>query len=215
MDLLRFGPINEINPFNYHIFPSDLYHTVEYKDWDGFWHILSPTNHVRSLMDKKFIFIPICRNEHWIMTVLVNCRCVMGYNNQLSFILVLDSLSNGTKNRKELHHNLLLFLNSASEDVNKTEPFTEENVPLYEPKMPQQQNSIDCGLFMCQFLKHMMNLLDYDFTPVDISSNFENVLNFTVDQDEVTEFRWELILLIHSLGDAYKRMVTPSLKTPK
>lgn len=114
---------------------------------------------------KEFLFIPVCRSGHWFLLLVHNLSLLetRAANEQTrSFIFVLDSIawsnrSNIPSSREHEAEMIKSFLRC--EWVAKersTLEVDEKSLPLVYPKVPQQDNGYDCGVYVLLFLTEFL-----------------------------------------------------------
>ncbi|XP_065831736.1 sentrin-specific protease 7-like [Oscarella lobularis] len=114
-------------------------------------------------------------------------------------LLHFDSMY--TSGRFTLSQSIRMYLTKEWELRSGRTPvkFTPKNLPLSSPKVPQQPNSCDCGIFLCQFVESFFKnpIQDYNF-PIALQKWFD------VNQ-LVTQKRRELRDIIISLSTNKQR----------
>lgn len=102
------------------------------------------------LFSYKSIFVPIYVNQnHWTLAVI---------NNQLKRLDYYDSLGNGNA---QCIDNLFQYMMDEWR-AKKASEFDIDGWQSYEPGLlvPQQNNTYDCGVFMCQFVRAIVEGFD-------------------------------------------------------
>lgn len=133
------------------------------------------TKHV-NIFEKDYIFIPVNKTGHWSLICMVRPGCIVaqrqrkfigdsdensGYGNNRSCIIHLDSLN---LHKRSTFNQLYTFLNEEycscfPEDNIKPDCqiFNAKSCPLFQPKEAwQQENGVDCGVYVIEFVKHVM-----------------------------------------------------------
>ncbi|XP_044170154.1 uncharacterized protein LOC122954217 isoform X3 [Acropora millepora] len=113
---------------------------------------------------KEFLFIPVCRSGHWFLLLVHNLPLLetRGANQQTrSFIFVLDSIawSNRSIPSPREHEAEMIRSFLRCEWVAKkrsTLQVDEKSLPLVYPKVPQQDNGYDCGVYVLLFLTEFL-----------------------------------------------------------
>ena len=113
-----------------------------------------------TVFDKKIIFIVVNKDIHWSLFVLVNPGRVFSDQDSTttnSFIFHLDSMQ--AHSSSDLLPSIYEWLNSEATRQQKGNGlFTLENMPVCIPDVPMQNNSWDCGVFVCRYLFSMLSL---------------------------------------------------------
>jgi len=122
------------------------------------------------LFKKKIILIPICKDLHWTLCVVVNPRCVLssrsGTNNKpCPCIIYFDSYSDGNKDHG-VHLNILNWLNQQWEYLGydmhydgTEEPFTTDSFPMHCPKRKFSPSMIS---LLLRFISTFLNLYFFE-----------------------------------------------------
>jgi len=134
-----------------HVFSSFFF--TRYRDSDvklRYQMVRKWTKNV-DIFKKDWIFIPIHANVHWSLMVICFPGNVGKQSQQKPCLMYFDSLLTvgASKNISKLVRNYLTEESAAKRK--KKIAFTEENIPTFEMKVPQQGNSSDCGLYLLQF----------------------------------------------------------------
>eukprot|EP00466_Bigelowiella_natans_P016615 jgi/Bigna1/87370/estExt_fgenesh1_pg.C_190190 len=131
---------------------------------------------------KKFIVIPINDSLHWSLVVVCYLGSLLGYgseNHKLKAptpcMLYFDSML--TKGASKRFCPLLrAYLHSEiKRKKDRNISITEEILPVYEMRVPQQDNCSDCGLFLLQYAEcFAKNPLVHDATPEQCAKWFDS-----------------------------------------
>eukprot|EP01103_Thecamoeba_quadrilineata_P012122 TRINITY_DN3052_c0_g1_i2.p1 TRINITY_DN3052_c0_g1~~TRINITY_DN3052_c0_g1_i2.p1 ORF type:complete len:474 (+),score=85.73 TRINITY_DN3052_c0_g1_i2:133-1554(+) len=107
------------------------------------------------LFSKDFLFVPIHESHHWTLVIVCSAGKVIEKSVQSNApqpcLLYLDSLGGGGAQVVGLireYLNLEMLEKHGLENV-----FTEKTLPDYEPQVPGQRNSSDCGVFVLQYVE--------------------------------------------------------------
>lgn len=121
-------------PPTYHAFNTHFFSTISEKGPDAVHRWLSRAHlDGTKLLSVKKIFIPVnCSNSHWTLMVV---------SSQDRTIEYLDSLGSGGGNLFNTIKNWLQF--------ELKDAYVESEWSLIEHQSPQQDNSSDCGAFVC------------------------------------------------------------------
>jgi len=123
--------------------------------------------------------MPICANDHWFLLVIV----LGSDNDEFSGIICLDSKPKWQDGKTIPREEMISMCSHIRSWLNLVHPcnksFNEDNFPVIQPEgmlfdskaltchyvylltpqmiVPEQLNSIDCGLYMLSFIIRMMN----------------------------------------------------------
>ena len=156
-----------------------------------------------NIFDKDFIVVPINDCEHWFVIIicypaLINTKKEDGRLMQ-PLMLVLDSLEDGLKD--SVCEDLRSYLTSEwKEKMKSTSKFSTSNMPSFCPKIPQQDNLTDCGLFLLEYVESFFKEPITNFsTPLISLSNW-----FT--REKVNRKREDIARLIRDLATSQQTM---------
>ncbi|KAG2678639.1 hypothetical protein I3760_11G011300 [Carya illinoinensis] len=120
----------------------------------------------KQIFSKKFVFVPIVCWNHWSLLIF----CHFGESLQSKTItpcmLLLDSLEMGNPRRLEPE------IRKFAVDIYKAEGRPESKssvykIPLLVPKVPQQRNGEECGIYVLYFINLFMEDAPEDFSIED------------------------------------------------
>lgn len=186
------------------------------------------------IFEKKFIFIPVNKDTHWSLLVIVNPGKIQNRIDidtleniddenedvEFPFILFMDSLRLHKKKKMKLL--IYKWLNSEAQRLGKFQDFVNKplfcNVymPVIDPKVPLQDNSCDCGVFVCRYAYGMMRLFDQRFAckpSVWTDSQVQRKLGkkwigevseFDFNMNDISRMRNEMEKLILALSQIYR-----------
>jgi sentrin-specific protease 7 len=186
------------------------------------------------VFSKRFIFIPINKTLHWSLCVVVNPGAIVAHRNRLlddsnsntadllsdddpfPCILFFDSLQAHAKGR--CAKLVRTWLNSEWKRLHPQQmeqsPFDVKSMRLYTPKIPYQNNSWDCGVYVCRYMYAMYLLRSHTFTysEVGYSRNAEGTMfvdlitknaAFRFDGEDIVRIRYEFMTLIERLSKLF------------
>eukprot|EP00934_Nitzschia_sp_Nitz4_P002048 Nitzschia sp. Nitz4//scaffold80_size88189//71589//78338//NITZ4_005093-RA/size88189-processed-gene-0.64-mRNA-1//1//CDS//3329558648//2048//frame0 len=214
----------------FHFFTSHFYSTLEDKGPEA---VASWTERKKiSLFQKKLIFIPINKDLHWSLCVVVNPGAIGELYNKkenkdspLSCMIFLDSLR--MHNKKKVGANIRCWLNNEWRRAQKKltgfdvdeKPFQQDYFRMFNPKVPYQDNTWDCGVFVCRYAYALYELRNRNFTFEDAGmycdrssrstsrSAFYDLISdsaeFQFGMDDIARFRDEFKMLIERLSEVY------------
>lgn len=163
------------------------------------------TNRV-DLFKKDYVFIPVCRSGHWFLAVVYNLAGMTTnkvHHKQAPIIFMVDSLVwgsdfSGTPSSREPEASLIKsFLRcewQAKYGTGASPKFDENSISVIYPKVPQQKNNYDCGVFVLLFFREF---LGRKFPVGDLMS--EQILRWYC-QDSAQELRRQIENLLLQLG---------------
>ncbi|KAL3937570.1 MAG: hypothetical protein SGBAC_007345 [Bacillariaceae sp.] len=219
-----------------------------------------------NIFEKKFIFIPINKDLHWSLCVVVNPGCIMNsYEQSLNeqskldvpCLIFMDSLKMHRKItiRKKIEN----WLNSEWSRINPTDlptnlpnPFTKEKFRMFTPTgkkdadlvglpyrstedkshtivsfivamfaaVPMQNNTWDCGVFVCRYALAICKLRNRKFTFRDVHSDspFHRLVSggaaFDFNMKDIVRFRGEFQKLIENLSGVWENWKREGEKKP-
>ena len=103
-----------------------------------------------NIFEKDFIVVPINECDHWFVVII--CLVASSTTAKKPIMIVMDSLEDGLKNTVCANLRTYLSLEWAAK-MNTKREFTRENMPVFCPRIPQQTNLTDCGLFLLQYVE--------------------------------------------------------------
>lgn len=219
-----------------------------------------------NIFEKKFIFIPINKDLHWSLCVIVNPGCIMNsyepsLNDQSKLdvpcLIFMDSLKMHRKItiRKKIEN----WLNSEWSRINPNDlpenlpnPFTKEKFRMFTPTgkkdadlvgppyrsaedtshaivsfivamfaaVPMQNNTWDCGVFVCRYALAICKLRRRKFTFRDVHSDspFHRLVSggaaFDFNMKDIVRFRGEFQKLIENLSGVWENWKREGEKKP-
>ena len=109
-----------------------------------------------NIFEKDFIVVPINDCDHWFVIIIcypgLTCQVKEGDTVMQPLMLVLDSLEDGLKD--SVCNDLRSYLTSEwKEKMKTTREFTTSTMPGFCPRILQQSNLTDCGLFLLEYVE--------------------------------------------------------------
>ncbi len=200
-----------------HIFTSHFYTSLVKEGPKGVESLTSKKN--LDIFDKKMIFIPINRNLHWSLCVVLNPYYIVRTkplgSDRVPCILFLDSLKAHKKNAvaKNVHGWLnaewkrLDQITYGNDNLLREEPFNEDTMEVVTPLVLYQDNSCDCGVFVCQYAYALFESRFNIFTWQDCQNNFHRVVTmnqlFKFNMVDIKRIREEFGILVDRLSELY------------
>lgn len=113
----------------------------------------------KSLFDYALILVPICHKMHWsLLTIDPKANTLRHYDS---------NQSNCLKETKLFFDHCLDLINNESKKSSKI--FTRKNWKCESLSgIPQQTNGVDCGVFLCQYAKLILESSNFDFNQSQI-----------------------------------------------
>jgi len=146
-------------PSNFYYFNTFLYKMISEKSNFDTTSMLKWTGD-DNIFEKDYIAIPINESLHWLLAIVCFAKDAVnhvpdtvGYR---PVILLFDSMSSCSLTSKITKHirkyltNMWHYLNP---DKHPGFTFTQTNLPVKRPKIPQQSNGSDCGVFLLHFME--------------------------------------------------------------
>lgn len=185
------------------------------------------------IFEKKFILIPVNKDIHWSLFVVVNPgKIENGHDSTIenddevlehSFCLFMDSLRAHKKNRmKNIIQN---WLNAEAKRLGKfkrlgqIEPFNSQSFPVVDPRVPYQDNSWDCGVFVCRYAFSILRLINLPFAHSHsewtdcnkrrslVTKWISDSPEFQFNMNDIARLRIEMADLISNLSSIYMEKV--------
>lgn len=181
------------------------------------------------IFEKKFIIIPVNKNIHWSLFVVVNPgKAENGHDSFVEnddevlehpFCLFMDSLR--VHKKVKMWKVIQQWLNAEAkrlgkfQRLGKIEPFNTQSLPIVDPKVPRQDNSWDCGVFVCRYAFNILRLLRMPFahkhsewTDADKRRNqvtkwITESPEFQFNMNDISRLRIEMACLIKELSSIY------------
>jgi len=118
-----------------------------------------------NIFEKDFIFLPVNNNEHWDLIVVCYPHRLFSQDNELPFILYLDSLC---RMDSSLYSSMLYQFFTRELKAKMPEQFKSvfltksfrvslTTFPHYQYMTPRQSNLSDCGLYLIQYIEMFVN----------------------------------------------------------
>merc|ERR1711862_652505 len=194
---------------NVHFFSSHFYSTLQKKGPSGVSRWTSKKN--INIFTKTFIFIPINESLHWSLCVVCNPgrieTAVKYYESNdreknkmkdevMPCIIFMDSLKAHRKLR--VASNVYKWLNfkwQNPSDGNLDINFDRRTMPIFDPQVPYQNNSWDCGVFVCRYALGLYQQRHRTITFEDRTDRLHDFITesnfFNFDMDNIGRFRNE------------------------
>jgi len=143
----------------FQIFNSFFYLSLQ-KDNIGKW------TKGMDIFNYDYLIIPISENHHWKLAIIANMPQLLEPNEKSSrpYILLFDSLGVENKN-SPIFDNLRSYLEREWRlRKNETRDFSKHTVRAFAPRLPCQNNSTDCGLFLIKYVIEFTKSIPVDFS---------------------------------------------------
>ncbi|GAX11796.1 sentrin-specific protease 7 [Fistulifera solaris] len=204
---------------DFHVFTTHFYTTLEDNGVEGVsnW----TTKKKIDVFKLRFVFIPINKALHWSLCVVVNPGYILSSADQsapssgddapMPCLLFFDSLKMHQKDR--VHRNVTKWLNAEWMRLRKSAvveaPFNKSSLPVLTPKVPYQNNSWDCGVFVCRYASGVFQLRNRAFSYKELMEEKIAMIScgaeFKFTLDDIANLREEMKELIERLSTIYLR----------
>ena len=194
---------------------SHFFRSLEEHGPESVLHWTSSKRKNVDIFTKRLIFIVINKDIHWSLVVLVNPGRIFSDQNETnSFMFHFDSLS--AHNSTHISNTLYQWLNSEANRRNEGEldVFNDLNMPVCIPDAPRQENSWDCGAFVCYYFFSMMSLSNSYFSAKKRAFTNKRKASklmgewitkqdpFQFGMKDIFQLRKQLAILVSDLSDA-------------
>lgn len=117
----------------------------------------------KHIFSRKYVFVPIVCWRHWSLLILCHFGENFGSETRTPCMLLLDSLE--MTNPKRLEPDIRKFVLDIfySEGREEKEELISK-IPLLVPKVPQQRNGVECGIFVLYFIILFLESAPEDFS---------------------------------------------------
>ncbi len=176
-----------------------------------------------NIFSKKLLLFPFCGSGHWSLTAVFNPSMIKqtsrrwgdaSYSNEVTCMVHFDSLGTNTiHNGSDIAWAIRTVLNEEwdrhyNTTLDKTSrPFSHRCLPLLSPKVPQQSNSFDCGVYTCRFAFNAIQLLKVRLTMNDIHNKLRSCVSddplFDFSGDDITRMRVQIHALLQAITEHY------------
>ena len=117
-----------------------------------------------NIFEKDFIVVPINECDHWFVVIICFPNPEVRRPGKRPIIIVLDSLEDGRKN--SVCNNLRTYLTMEwRAKMSSERTFSVSDLPAYCPRIPQQTNMTDCGIFLLQYVESFFSCPLTKFSP--------------------------------------------------
>lgn len=121
----------------------------------------------QNIFSKKYVFVPILLWSHWSLLVFCNLSEGLMSETRTPCMLLLDSLHEYGSPQK-LEPLIRSFVLEIFDTGGRPEPQDMvENIPLLVPKVPQQRNDMDCGIFVLYYINMFLKSAPESFIVSD------------------------------------------------
>ncbi|XP_042498149.1 probable ubiquitin-like-specific protease 2A isoform X2 [Macadamia integrifolia] len=136
----------------------------------------------KDIFSRKYVFVPIVCWHHWSLLILCHLGENLESKSRTPCMLLLDSLGMTNPNRLEPDiRKFLLDIHRAEERPEREDLIS--NIPLLVPRVPQQRNGDDCGIFVLYFINLFIKEAPENFSifegyPYFMKDNWFNAEHF-------------------------------------
>ncbi|CAB9506597.1 Sentrin-specific protease 7 [Seminavis robusta] len=196
-----------------HCFSSHFFTTLDDEGPDAVTKWTARRN--IDIFKKKFIFIPINEALHWSLCVVVNPGSVLeeADDQPMACMIFLDSLKAHSKSKvsKTVRKWLTSEWKRLKPDSDNKDPFLKlKRFPLLSPEIPYQNNSWDCGVFVCRYAYSMYALRGQPFNRGNqwfaknlIDNEYTKCFSFRMG--DIARLRLDILKLVGNLSGIYLR----------
>lgn len=151
--------------FSFHLFNSFFYHALRL---EGCGKVRKWVRNL-DLFDKDSWMIPIAELDHWVLIVVLHPKHIFTGEEPSACMILFDSLDFGL----EIASTIRQFVQNEWESRgNGVVIVDEQKLPMFTPKIPQQDNYCDCGVFVIEYAR----------------SFFDNPKKFYADHEDYPDF---------------------------
>jgi hypothetical protein len=215
------------------ILPSRIYSLIEadrMEQASKHWPMTMGPRKNKTNLDffgKRMVMLPVnTGRDHWTLAVILNPGRVPIENTTvvsqpahepICCMVYLDSLGTrgsgaNDKRTMRVYRNIVKWLNYLWEKqgYGGVAPFTvQDGFPRYAPRVPQQENTFDCGVYTCRFAYAMYQLRHKVFTYKDARENFGQAITnhplFVFGPRHVSSLRADMKILYRRLSIIYMK----------
>ncbi|XP_071713759.1 uncharacterized protein [Rutidosis leptorrhynchoides] len=149
----------------------------------------------KDVFSRRYVFFPIVYGGHWMVIILCHLGGSLGSTTNTPCILLLDSMAK-TDHSSRLEPMIKKFVLNIYEKSGRTEdPKLLRKMPFLVPKIPQQRDSEECGVFVLYYITlfvknapESFNISDgYPYFMKKDWFNFEELDNFRETLDSISK----------------------------
>ncbi|KAF6165353.1 hypothetical protein GIB67_018797 [Kingdonia uniflora] len=128
----------------------------------------------KDIFSKNYVFVPIVCWRHWSLLILVHFgERFQSKTTRTPCMLLLDSL--GMANSTLIEPEIRKFVSDLYGEENSQETKSSiAKIPLLVPKVPQQKNSEDCGIFVLYYIHLFLKSAPENFNVIEGYPYFMN-----------------------------------------
>lgn len=144
-----------------------------------------------NILECDYIAIPINQNNHWSLIMIVNPRTLknvferdlseLSETNSFPKIIYFDSFFPDNEYCMKVIKRFLVmeyhrrmensFISKGNIEFNEIITGIESKIKAYYPKVPNQNNTYDCGIYLLTYAELFFNNPEYILSQLDISVN--------------------------------------------
>ncbi|XP_068760105.1 sentrin-specific protease 7-like, partial [Montipora capricornis] len=158
-----------------------------------------------NILDKGLIFVPVCRSGHWFLALICNLPSLFDKGSPIVIVdsIVWGSEDNflGTPSSREQEAELIRnFISEWWADRQRSadapvHEFSDKSMPLLYPRVPQQENGYDCGVFLLLFFEEFFKRK----FPIDDLLSEKPLLWY--NQSSALQLRKRIANILKKMGD--------------
>jgi len=187
-----------------------------------------------NIFTKKLLLFPFYSASHWSLVAVFNPAMIkqtskrwgdVSYTGDVSCLVHFDSLGTDTiHNGSDIAWAIRLVLNEEwnvhfNNSLDKTSrPFSHRCLPLISPKVPQQSNSFDCGVFTSRYAFNSIQLLKNPLKMRDLHNKLKIYVSdhplFDFSGDDITRMRVDMHNMLRAITEQYHSHRATTADTP-
>lgn len=208
-------------PSNNKIYITNTYwYPLHFKKINNLDQIKSTGNNKFTIFNYDILITPILENHHWTLVIINNLakmRNVLEYDNyepleetiEIFYLDSLDPINEKSFNIVKTIKKILLVEYYKCVDMSKNSDSDLQSklklIKSYAPKLPKQENNIDCGIFMLYFCEKFLSDVEFFFSNakqefVDSNVNDNDSLLKWFDVNEIKQKRNNIMNLLVNIG---------------
>ena len=162
-----------------------------------------------NIFKKRMIFIPICKNFHWSLCVLVNLGAFSDdpiYEKLSPSFIYLDSAGGGSRDRVE--RKIIEMINWEWSRLYPAKIMNSKALRRFSPKVPQQENGYDCGVYTLKYAFQTYQLksalIEHSFSACNTKGFLDmfesSTSDFNFNAKDITRIRKQFSRMIRDIS---------------
>lgn len=140
-----------------------------------------------NLFQYKILFLPLCNDKHWVLFCINTDHKIIIFMNSLVKLVDIKLI--------KLYFGSIRTLLEANAKHNRIDFNFNEWKLANLKNLPQQTNSVDCGVFICMFARFIASDFKIDFNQSNMTY-FRNII-----KEELSKFELKTIDKIQTIPD--------------